>query len=88
MRTIPSECRQLLGKKQKDEAVRIWQLNAKLHPNEWPVNVGLARSYSAAGNYKEALKYAKLAETQAPDDANKQNLAGVIKKLESGQVIN
>jgi tetratricopeptide (TPR) repeat protein len=80
--------RQLLNKKNKDEAIRVWQLNAKLHPNEWPVNVGLARSYSASGNYKEGLKYAKLAQTQAPDDANKKSLEGAIKKLEAGQDIN
>ena len=53
----------------------VWQLNAKRHPNEWPVNVGLARGNSALGHYDEALKYAKLALTQAPDDMNKTALA-------------
>ena len=80
--------RGLLNKKQKDEAIRVWQLNAKLHPNVWPVNFGLARAYSAAGNYKEAAKYAKLALPQAPDEANKKNVEGSIKKLEAGQDIN
>lgn len=80
--------RQLLNKKQKDEAIRVWQLNAKLHPNVWPVNFGLARANSAAGNYKEAAKYAKLALAQAPDEANKKNVEGSIKKLEAGQDMN
>src|SRR5258708_7949966 len=80
--------RQLLNKKKKDEAIKVWQLNAKLHPNVWPVNVGLARANSASGNYKEAAKYAKLALAQAPDDANKKALEGAVKKLEAGQDMN
>ncbi len=80
--------RQLLTKKQKDEAIRVWQLNAKLHPGVWPVNVGLARANSASGNYKEASKYAKLAIAQAPDEANKKALEGYVKKLDAGQDIN
>lgn len=80
--------RGLMARKQKDEAIRVWQLNAKLHPNIWPVNFGLARAYSAAGNYKEAAKYAKLALPQAPDEANKANVEGSIKKLDAGLDIN
>jgi tetratricopeptide (TPR) repeat protein len=80
--------RQLLNRKKKDEAIRVWNLNAKLHPKVWPVNVGLARANSAAGNYPEALKYAKLAAAEAPDEINKKSLEGAIKKLEAGQDIN
>jgi tetratricopeptide (TPR) repeat protein len=72
----------------KEEAMRIFQMNAKLHPNQWPVNWGLARGYSAMGDYKSALKYAKLALPQAPDQVNKDNIAKGITKLESGQDIN
>jgi tetratricopeptide (TPR) repeat protein len=80
--------RQLLNRKHKEEAIRVWNLNAKLHPNVWPVNVGLARANSAAGNYPEALKYAKLAMAQAPDPADRRALEGAIKKLEAGQDMN
>jgi tetratricopeptide (TPR) repeat protein len=80
--------RGLMARKQKDEAIRVWNLNAKLHPNAWPVNVGLARANSAAGNYKEALKYATLALAQAPDEQNKKSLQMAIKKLEAGTDIN
>jgi tetratricopeptide (TPR) repeat protein len=80
--------RQLLNKKKKDEAIKVWQLNARLHPNVWPVNVGLARANSATGNYPEAAKYAKLALAQAPDEANKKALEGAVKKLEAGQDMN
>jgi tetratricopeptide (TPR) repeat protein len=80
--------RQLLTEGKKDEALRIWKLNATKHPNEWPVNVGLARGYSAVGKYKEALKYAKLAAAQAPDEMNRKNLEAGIKKLEANQDMN
>lgn len=80
--------RQQLQKGNKAEAIRVWQLNAKMHPNEWPVNVGLMRAWSAQGNYKEALKYAKLAASQAPDAGNKKNLEDAMKKLEAGKDVN
>jgi tetratricopeptide (TPR) repeat protein len=77
--------RQLLNQGKKEDALRVWELNAKRNPNQWPVNVGLARGYSAAGRYKDALKYAKLALAQAPDEVNKTSIAAGIKKLEAGQ---
>ena len=80
--------RQLFNQKKKDEAIRVWEMNAKRFPDVWPVNVSLARANSAKGNYSEALKYAKAALAQAPDEGNKKNLEGAIKKLEAGQDIN
>jgi len=80
--------RQLLNQGKKQEAFAVWQLNAKKYPGQWPVNVGLARGNSAVGNYKEALKYAKLALAQAPDDNNKKNLQTGIAKLEAGKDMN
>jgi tetratricopeptide (TPR) repeat protein len=75
----------LLNQGKKADALRVWELNAKRYPNQWPVNVGLARGYSAAGRYKDALKHAKLALAQAPDEVNKTSIAAGIKKLEAGQ---
>jgi Protein of unknown function (DUF2911) len=80
--------RQQLQRGNKEEAVRVWELNAKRFPNQWPVNVGLARGYSAMGKYKDALKYAKLALAQAPDETNKKSLEDGIKKLEAGKDMN
>jgi len=80
--------RQLLGQGKKDEALKVFELNAKRHPNAWPVNVGLARGYSAVGRYKDALKAAKAALAQAPDDQNKKVLSDGIKKLEAGKDMN
>jgi tetratricopeptide (TPR) repeat protein len=80
--------RQLQNQGKKEEALRIYELNAKRHPNVWPVHVGLARGYSANGRYKEALEHAKLALAQAPDDLNKRTLEAGIKKLEAGKDMN
>jgi Flp pilus assembly protein TadD len=80
--------RQLIAKGKKEEALKVFQLNAKRNPGVWPTNGGLARGYSATGNYAEALKYAKLALAQAPDEGNRKNLENMIKKLEAGQDVN
>ncbi|MEA2337214.1 MAG: hypothetical protein QOE82_1221 [Thermoanaerobaculia bacterium] len=80
--------RQLLAKGKTDEAMKVFQLNAKRNPGVWPTNGGLMRGYSAMGNYPEALKYAKLALAQAPDEGNRKNLENLIKKLEAGQDVN
>jgi tetratricopeptide (TPR) repeat protein len=77
--------RQQLQKGNKEEAMRVWEMNAKRFPNQWPVNVGLARGYSAMGKYKDALKYAKLALAQAPDEQNKKSIEEGIRKLEAGK---
>jgi hypothetical protein len=85
---IHQYARQLLTNGKKEEALRVWELNAKRYPNQWPVHVGLARGYSAVGKYKEALKHAKLALAQAPDDINKQSLTAAVAKLEQGKDMN
>jgi hypothetical protein len=79
--------RQLLGAGEKEKALMVFEANAKLHPNAWPVNVGLARGYAAVGRTKEALKYAKLAVQQAPDEANRKNLQKMVEDLEAGKPV-
>ncbi len=76
--------RQLLRNGDKVGALKVFELNAKRFPNQWPVNVGLARGYAAAGRTKEALKSAKAALAQAPDDVNRKSLQGIVEKLEKG----
>ena len=77
-----------LAQGKKEEALKMFELNGKRFPGVWPVNFGLARGYSANGRYAEALKYAKLALAQAPDEGNKKNIEAAIKKLEAGQDMN
>ncbi|MBX7107705.1 MAG: DUF2911 domain-containing protein [Chitinophagales bacterium] len=80
--------RQLLTAGKKEDAMKVFELNAKKNPNEWVINVGLARGYSAMGNYKAALKYAKVAYEKAPDPQNKENMKQAVAKLEQGKDIN
>jgi len=79
--------RQLVGEKRAAEAMEVFQLNAKLHPDAWFVHVGLGRGYAALGKRKEAIEHFKLAVPKAPDEGNRKNLQGLIQKLEQGQEI-
>ena len=77
--------RQLLAAGKKEEALKLFQFNAKRFPDQWPVHVGLMRGYAAVGNQAKALDEAKLALKQAPDEANRKNLEGVVKALQEGK---
>ena len=79
--------RQLLAQKHAAEALEVFQLNAKLHPDVWPVHVGLGRGYYAAGDRQKALAEFRLAVPQAPDDQNRTSLKGIVKNLEEGKDI-
>ena len=63
-------------------------MNFQKNPGQFTSIVGLARGYSAVADYKNALKYAKMALPLAPDNLNKTSMEGAIKKLEAGQDIN
>ena len=80
--------RELLAQGEKEKALEVFQLNAKKYPDTWPVNVGLARGYSAVGEYKKALKFAKMAYEDAPDKINKDSMQAAVQKLEKGEDIN
>jgi hypothetical protein len=80
--------RQLLAQNRPKDALNIFLMNAKKNGNAWPVNVGLARGYSAVGDTKNALKYAKLALPQAPDEVNKKSISDMITSLSQGKAVN
>lgn len=80
--------RQLMIDGKKDEAMKVFQLNARRFPNQWPVHVGLMRGYAAKGDRQKAIAEGKLAVAQAPDEANRKNVQGLIKQLEEGKDIN
>ncbi|MEZ4828782.1 MAG: DUF2911 domain-containing protein [Bacteroidia bacterium] len=80
--------RQLIAQKKYEEALAVFEQNYKKNGDTWPVHVGLTRGYSAVGDLKKALKHAKTALTQAPDDLNKNSLESMIKTLEEGKAIN
>jgi tetratricopeptide (TPR) repeat protein len=80
--------RQLLRQKRVQEALDAFKGNYDRHPNEFTTNMGLARGYSATGDYKKALDYLKKAQAQAPDQGNKDNINRLIPVLEQGKDIN
>ena len=80
--------RALIAQGMKDKALDIFKMNAKKHKDTWPVNYGLARGYSAKGDYKMALKHLKKALVKAPNAASKGRVQANIEKLEQRQDIN
>lgn len=79
--------RQLLNEKRMDEAMVVFEKNYTKNKGAWPTKVGMMRAYSAKGNIKKALEFAKEALKEAPDDINKKNLENAIQTLESGKPI-
>jgi hypothetical protein len=80
--------RRLTGVKKPAKAIEVFKFNAKKHPGDFTTYVGLARGYSANGDFKNALANAKAALPKAPNDLNKQSVTEMIKKLEDNKDIN
>jgi len=80
--------RKLLADKKSKEAFDVFKMNYDKHPGEFTTNMGMARGYSAMGNYKKALEFAQKAQPQAPDPVNKANLEKIVKLLQDGKDIN
>lgn len=80
--------RTLLNMKQSAEALKVFKLNYDKHPKEFTTNVGMARGYSATGDYKKALGFMKVALSLSPDEGNKTRVAAMIKSLEEGKDVN
>jgi len=79
--------RQLQGEKKQDQALAIFRANAKKFPDYWTSHLGLARVYSAQGDFDNAVKEVKLSLTGAPD-SNKSNLENYVKRLQAKEDIN
>jgi tetratricopeptide (TPR) repeat protein len=79
-----------LARHNKERALAVFKLNAQLHPDAWPVNYGLARGYSAMGDYKAALEALLKAQAQVPagDAVNAEAVRVNIEKLKKGLDIN
>jgi tetratricopeptide (TPR) repeat protein len=79
--------RLLQGQKKQDEAFNYFRQAAKKDPNDWTVHDGIARIYSAQGDFNGALKEMKIALAGAPDN-QKIFFEPLVKKLENKQDIN
>lgn len=78
---------QLKGEKKDDEAYAVWRKNAKDHPDLWFTHSGMARVYSAQGDFTNAVKEMKVAQAGAPEQ-NKPVIDSFIKRLEAKDDIN
>ena len=82
--------RQLIAAGEKGKALEVFLLNHKNNDGVWPTNYGLARGYSATGDYKKAIKYLEIALTKVPanDTVNPPVMQANIEKLKKGEDIN
>jgi len=80
--------RTLVNQNQSQEAFKVFKMNYDKHPKEFTTTLGMARAYSAIGEYKKALPFARAALPLSPDDANKSRVETMIKALEAGKAIN
>ncbi|WP_406683577.1 DUF2911 domain-containing protein [Seonamhaeicola sp. MEBiC1930] len=80
--------RTLIASQKNDKAMKVFEMNAKKNKGQWPVHYGLARGYSAKGDYKTALKHLKIALSNAPNEASKGRVQANIEKLQKGKDIN
>ncbi len=79
--------RQLQGDKKPEEALAVFQSTAKKFPDSWTTHLGMARVYSAKGDFDKAVKEVKLSLNGAPE-ANKTALETYAKRLEAKEDIN
>lgn len=80
--------RQLQARGRHAEALAVYRKNAERFGEAWPTHVGLARGYSAAGDYARALEHAQKALAQAPDALNKRSLEAAVARLKQGKDMN
>jgi tetratricopeptide (TPR) repeat protein len=80
--------RSLTRQKKGKEAFDIFKMNYDKHPNEFLPIAGMARGYSAMGDYKKALTFAQKARALAPDKPNQDITDNFIKTLQEGKDIN
>ncbi|MBS1501105.1 MAG: DUF2911 domain-containing protein [Bacteroidetes bacterium] len=80
--------RGLTRMKKGQQALEVFKYSYDKYPNQFLPTAGMARGYSAVGDYKKALTYALKAQAIAPDPANKNIVDNFVKKLQAGEDIN
>lgn len=88
MNQIHQYGRQLLQQKKTTEALEVFKMNLQKNPGQFTPMIGLARGYSAVGDYKKALELAEKALPLAPAGANKTFVERAIGLLKEGKDIN
>ena len=87
---IHTYARQLIAAGEKQKALEVFQYNYKRFKGAWPTSYGLARGYSAVGNYKKAVTYLEQALKNVPegDTLNPPVIKANLEKLKNGEDIN
>lgn len=85
---IHMAARGLQGQGDMEGANAIFRKNYEKNAGQWPVDFGMARVYSQAGDFKKALEHARIAKERAPAGPQLQNLETQIERLERGENIN
>lgn len=80
--------RNLTKHKKGKEAFVIFKMDYDKYPDKFLTNAGMARGYSALGDYKKALTFAQKARAQAIDKPNQDTVDKMIQKLQDGKDIN
>jgi hypothetical protein len=80
--------RQLITLKRADKAIEVFKANQKRYGDVFAVNNGLMSGYSAISDFKNAIKFANKAMLQAPNEAAKKQIEGLVVKLKEGKDIN
>ena len=80
--------RGLTRMKKGQQALDAFKYAFDKFPNQFLTTAGMARGYSAVGDYKKALTYALKAQAIASDPANKNIVDTFVKKLQAGEDIN
>jgi len=80
--------RGLTREKKGKEAFEVFKMDYDKHPDEFLTNAGMARGYSAIGDYKKALPYALKAQAQATGQFNKDTMDKMVKNLQDGKDVN
>ncbi len=78
---------QLLTQGKKEEAMAAFKTNVAKHPDAWFVGFGLAKAYSAIGDFDNAVKAMKMSVDKAPEQ-RKAFVKGMLEKLENKVDIN
>lgn len=87
MNEIHQYGRQLLGMKLNKMALDVFKTNYEKNPGQFTTLMGMARGYSANGDFTNALKFANMALPLAPAP-QKAAVQGMIDKLKEGKDIN
>ncbi|RYU92168.1 DUF2911 domain-containing protein [Mucilaginibacter terrigena] len=80
--------RQLIAAKSITGAMEVFRFNYDKYPDQFIVLVGMARAYSAKGEYAKAAEFATKALPLAPNDANRQAVQAMLDKLKNNSDIN